>query len=1355
MMSIVIYLNGFMNKKRIGYFGALAALCFLAAGRPAQAMPLGTILYRTSANGQMYGYNQKSLLKVNNGILQDIYSGHVGIYIGQENGEDYVVEAMADGVRKTPARYFVNTANGEKLIGAKIPKGLSEARRRRVVDLARALADRQPGYDFDFSVQKGPDDKQWICVGVTEKLYESADAMNAADANAFEYDPARYAIDITPDGFDHKSVYNKDTGDCFSKTLEFSRIAGQIDMLVPAPEIFGFDAGKEYQGERYFFLPYTQFLQPTLEDVTVDIQVASAFKNDTVRAKMPKLALLLRWSVINNITSAWNGVKTTIAQLWQTANPESGADWLPQTATAIATPSASVKAKKTTTVKSVKTKVTASAMNANDSASIISGSKKISGGVSVSSEDFNKTLSRLYKASSTSSKSSILSSKTISSKQESVVKTATADLSPYLAASGSYQEQIPAATVVNNYSTIVQAQTAPVRPALLIAEIGADWLALYNNSSDTVDLAESKVRLEKSKTAVDPSIALRFSESADVAYNNDSEIAPYGLYIIAAAGAPTEIKALAQAVAQRTDFAWGKDGYTLYLADGAVSTPDDADILDKVGWGAAEYFKGACPASALADNAWLARKDSSSATPASMLNATSYNYNSGNNCQDFVLVTPVSVSALDEITDNTSNNETPDNATDTPITDGNQTEAAATSTDEIIADDPAVDPQTDVATQTDAQIQEDPEPDDPPEINDPCPKILLSRIKADKDNEVVELFNPFSYPVDLAACGYRLEKAVTAVDPGLIARFDDPDEVAPQSGTLIPARGYYMLVAASSSPELRVRADALAKRDNFIWDGKAYTLYLGRDAISSDQDPDIVDKVGWGTAKYFAGSGPAPVIPDNAWLIRKAVATSTAETMAAGGPHETLGGGYDTGDNAADWILLLPQNSASDDQTDSSEPEMITPPGIEVSGLTHLWHFDECRGQTISDIVGGTALDLGNNHWDFGRQSCAAASTYPFFGSTGLQADFIPMNGNDLSISFDYRLVDAYAKIRLTLPASVYDNGDFGYAFGEDLSINFGSGNLEFSGLPNTDWRVSGIGLTADNQWHKGVLVVNESEDYWAIYNDGRQIYRRDLQGFIQPDYSGLSFNLDGETWIDEVAVFDRSVDATEISGWQASGLPFAPQPQVLAPVKPQLLGLWNFSEGYGDKAADVIGGRALSTPQISWQRKQETTSARQSGYLSLPAWEASLGDVTEGESWSLGMRWRNYSYPEDYRAVLSIFEGQRRLLGFRAAYIHPYYFFENGEWMMSYASSTIIPADGEWHHLFMTYDGTDFMLSFYVDGVLKFQTKKIWTRTMKPDRLQYYNDGSVCEVDDISWWRGALAADQVKALADAGPAEE
>ena len=264
------------------------------------AMPKGTLLYRTSENNKLYGYNTNELFKVHLFEKQkiELNCGHVGIYIGKEDdGIEYVVEAVNNGIQKTPVKYFVNKGVDEKLIGAKIPKNITDEEIERVIILAKDLAKKNLKYDFDFRTQKGPNSKQFICVGLTEKIYESADAE---DIKYLAYNPNNYAINITPDGYDDSSIYNTKTNDVFSTNLEYSKISKRASM----GEIVGTNCGKEYNNERYFFLPYTQFLQQSLKDVKVDIQVSSDFSGDKIRGLAPVSKIILSWTKNNTVSSS-------------------------------------------------------------------------------------------------------------------------------------------------------------------------------------------------------------------------------------------------------------------------------------------------------------------------------------------------------------------------------------------------------------------------------------------------------------------------------------------------------------------------------------------------------------------------------------------------------------------------------------------------------------------------------------------------------------------------------------------------------------------------------------------------------------------------------------------------------------------------------------------------------------------------------------------------------------------------------------------------------------------------------------------------------------------------------------------
>jgi hypothetical protein len=239
------------TKNSLVFLGLLFFSSFILPST-CRAMVPGSLIYRTSSDGKMYGYSGDPLIYSENGIMKNMYSGHVGIYIGKENGIDYVVEDLSGGIVMTPADKFVNLAEGEKYLGAKIPKDLTAAQQAKVVKIARSLVGMNLAYDSDFKVQKGPNSGEWTCVGLTEKLYESANISNPNNLNSLEYNYDYYAVDITPDGFDNYSVVNSD-GDCFSKDYEFSKIARRKDLLLPAPELIGYDVGLEIECESFIY----------------------------------------------------------------------------------------------------------------------------------------------------------------------------------------------------------------------------------------------------------------------------------------------------------------------------------------------------------------------------------------------------------------------------------------------------------------------------------------------------------------------------------------------------------------------------------------------------------------------------------------------------------------------------------------------------------------------------------------------------------------------------------------------------------------------------------------------------------------------------------------------------------------------------------------------------------------------------------------------------------------------------------------------------------------------------------------------------------------------------------------------
>ena len=71
-------------KKVLAWFISLFASIFLLLPGVCRAMPPGTLLYRTTDEGKMFGYSGDPLVESVAGVMTGINPGHVGIYIGQE-----------------------------------------------------------------------------------------------------------------------------------------------------------------------------------------------------------------------------------------------------------------------------------------------------------------------------------------------------------------------------------------------------------------------------------------------------------------------------------------------------------------------------------------------------------------------------------------------------------------------------------------------------------------------------------------------------------------------------------------------------------------------------------------------------------------------------------------------------------------------------------------------------------------------------------------------------------------------------------------------------------------------------------------------------------------------------------------------------------------------------------------------------------------------------------------------------------------------------------------------------------------------------------------------------------------------
>lgn len=184
------------------------------------------------------------------------------------------------------------------------------------------------------------------------------------------------------------------------------------------------------------------------------------------------------------------------------------------------------------------------------------------------------------------------------------------------------------------------------------------------------------------------------------------------------------------------------------------------------------------------------------------------------------------------------------------------------------------------------------------------PHIVISEIQIAgtvANDEFVELYNTSNQPVDLT--GWRLSRRASSVTGSLTTL------VSSLSGT-IPAHGYFLL-ANPAFTNLSVSVDQYySATTSGIAANNTIILF-------SDNGQTVVDLVGMGTAEQ--NETASTIVPESGKSIeRKASQTSTTLTMQIGGVEELQGNGFDSDNNAENFILRdnpQPQHRLSPQET--------------------------------------------------------------------------------------------------------------------------------------------------------------------------------------------------------------------------------------------------------------------------------------------------------------------------------------------------------------------------------------------------------------------------------------------------------
>lgn len=186
--------------------------------------------------------------------------------------------------------------------------------------------------------------------------------------------------------------------------------------------------------------------------------------------------------------------------------------------------------------------------------------------------------------------------------------------------------------------------------------------------------------------------------------------------------------------------------------------------------------------------------------------------------------------------------------------------------------------------------------------------IVISEVQiegATTTDEFVELYNPT--PSDIDVTGWKLIRKTAAADA-------EEQLLATLSGSI---NTHSFLLIAHTGYDSTTSADIIYDTTFNITDNNSLIL--------RDNNDQIIDVLGMGTATTKEGSAIDNPI-DNRSVERKALASSTAGSMASGGTDALLGNSEDTDNNVSDFVRhTSPTFSHPQNRSSNMEPEEISP----------------------------------------------------------------------------------------------------------------------------------------------------------------------------------------------------------------------------------------------------------------------------------------------------------------------------------------------------------------------------------------------------------------------------------------------
>ncbi len=842
-----------------------------------------------------------------------------------------------------------------------------------------------------------------------------------------------------------------------------------------------------------------------------------------------------------------------------------------------------------------------------------------------------------------------------------------------------------------------------------------DWIEIYNNCDKDIDLTKSNIRLEKAVSADNPSIIVRFNKEDDFSATN-TIIKAYDTYVISRAEANLNFNV--EAVSLRDNFSLGDSGYSLYLAKGPVSASNDEDIIDLLGYGNANYFRGTMPASAIDDYYILRRKANINSNTFNLYPQHDYGldavYNSGHNFHDFILLDTGLAPVEDNNDSDTSlddNNNDNNNVDDSSDDSGNNE-------DEEVVDDSSDNSGDDSVNNEDEEVVDDSTNEDL-EYNICVDELLITAVYTTGQDDYIEIYNNCDQSVDLFTENIRLEKAVSLEVPNIIVRFDEANDYMAASTIIAPYSSYTISRAEAN---LNFNVEAVSLRDNFSLGDSGYSLYLAKGPVSASNDEDIIDLLGYGDANYYLGFGPASPIDDYMLLRRKASIDSNANTLDVFHDY-SVSGVYNSLNNFADFIAIS-SGFSDNTNTDDADGDDGTNNNGSNPYLSSLWHFDSCFGDYLYDELSPNNI-YNNWQWRVGDGSCALRAEYSH------EALEFPVSAsvdsNNMSILLDYQLEADNSRLQLELVTVEGDN----------LILTLYPYYLELDMPGHYKRRYNDYSLPLDTNWHSLAFTIDSSKYSLNLYLDNVILASFTL-GQRLFDVSSVKLISDNHYLkIDEFAIFNKALDEADLSSLSSPIEPYqAPEFAGTLDLKHS----WDFIEGQGNIAYDTINSYNLNIDESYWFPGISDFAIKLNRFSSDVVSDLLIDDTRK--SFSLSFWYKNSAYPDEGRGRLMLKKGTDTKLGIKFTQYNSYLYYNHQELPLS-GQGASFPQDDNWHFLALTYNPNDYSLKFYLDGEDVYNAKKVWLEESF-DYMEIVYENWDFQLDEIKIYEGLLSSQAI-----------